>query len=111
MIFPEALQNAGEFAEFRKNIKVPLLANMTEFGKSKLLDYQTLGNLGYNIVIYPVTTVRLAMKAVEEGLDHLMKAGGQQAILSKMQTRKRLYEILGYEQYNKFDKDIFNFKV
>ena len=111
MIFPEALQNEGEFAEFRKNIKVPLLANMTEFGKSKLLDYQTLCNLGYNIVIYPVTTVRLAMKAVEEGLDHLMKAGGQEAILSKMQTRKRLYEILGYEQYNKFDKDIFNFKV
>ncbi|MCY4524469.1 MAG: methylisocitrate lyase [Halobacteriovoraceae bacterium] len=111
MIFPEALQNEKEFEQFRKEIKVPLLANMTEFGKSKLLDYQTLEKLGYNIVIYPVTTVRLAMKAVEDGLDHLLEHGGQEEILPKMQTRQRLYEILNYEKYNKFDKDIFNFKL
>ena len=111
MIFPEALQDEKEFARFRKDIKVPLLANMTEFGKSKLLDCNSLSDLGFNIVIYPVTTVRLAMKAVEDGLDHLIKEGTQEALLSKMQTRKRLYEILGYDRYNKFDKDIFNFKI
>lgn len=111
MIFPEALQNEGEFEAFRKAIKVPLLANMTEFGKSKLLDYKTLSNLGYNMVIYPVTTLRLAMKAVEDGLDHIMANGSQEGILNQMQHRKRLYEILKYEEYNEFDKGIFNFKL
>ncbi|RLA64586.1 MAG: methylisocitrate lyase [Epsilonproteobacteria bacterium] len=111
MIFPEAMQDEKEFERFRKEIKVPLLANMTEFGKSKILDYETLSNLGYNIVIYPVTTLRLAMKAVEDGLDYIMKSGSQEGILDKMQHRKRLYEILHYEDYNQFDKDIFNFNL
>ncbi len=111
MIFPEALQDEKEFEAFRKAIKVPLLANMTEFGKSRLLSYDTLSNLGYNVVIYPVTTVRLAMKAVEDGLDHIMKTGSQEEILDRMQHRKRLYEILHYEDYNAFDQSIFNFKV
>ncbi len=111
MIFPEALQNESEFEQMRKALKVPILANMTEFGKSKLLDYKTLENLGYNIVIYPVTTVRLAMKAVEDGLDHILKNGSQEKILDKMQHRKRLYEILHYEEYNQFDQNIYNFKL
>jgi methylisocitrate lyase len=111
MIFPEALKDESEFAAFRKAISAPLLANMTEFGKSKLLDYQTLSNLGYNMVIYPVTTLRLAMKAVEKGLDHILKEGSQEGILDKMQHRKRLYEILHYEDYNQFDKNIFNFNL
>ena len=111
MIFPEALQDESEFEKFRKEIKVPLLANMTEFGKSKLLDYKTLSNLGYNMVIYPVTTLRLAMKAVEDGLDFIKSNGSQEGILDKMQHRKRLYEILKYEEYNNFDQNIFNFKI
>lgn len=111
MIFPEAMQDEREFEAFRKAINVPLLANMTEFGKSRLLSYDTLSNLGYNVVIYPVTTVRLAMKAVEDGLDHIMKTGSQEEILDRMQHRKRLYEILHYEDYNAFDQSIFNFKV
>jgi len=111
MIFPEALQNETEFGKFREAVSVPLLANMTEFGKSKLLSYQTLQDLGYNIVIYPVTTWRLAMKAVEEGLAEIMAKGTQEHILDRMQHRKRLYEILRYPEYNRFDNDIFNFKV
>lgn len=111
MIFPEALHSEEEFEQVRKAVKVPLLANMTEFGKSKLLDAKTLENLGYNMVIYPVTTLRLAMKAVEDGLRHIKKHGSQAAIVDNMQHRKRLYEILQYEKYNQFDQNIFNFKV
>mgnify|MGYP003309622539 CR=1 FL=1 len=68
VIFPEAMKDEKEFEKIRKNTKISLLANMTEFGKSKLLNYKDLENLGYNIVIYPVTTQRLAMKNVEDGL-------------------------------------------
>ncbi len=111
MIFPEALQDESEFEAFRKAINVPLLANMTEFGKSKLLDRKTLESLGYNMVIYPVTTLRLAMKAVEDGLRHIKEEGSQEKILDHMQQRSRLYEILKYEDYNTFDQNIFNFKL
>ncbi len=111
MIFPEALRDEKEFERFRREISVPLLANMTEFGKSQLLDFQQLRNLGYNMVIYPVTTFRLAMKAVEDGLADILKHGTQAPLLDKMQDRKRLYEILRYEDYNRFDTDIYNFKV
>lgn len=111
MIFPEALMDEKEFEQFRKAINVPLLANMTEFGKSKLLTHSQLQNLGYSIVIYPVTAFRLAMKAVEEGLTRILEQGTQTQLLNKMQHRKRLYEILRYESYNLFDKDIFNFKL
>ena len=109
MIFPEALQNESEFEKFRKEVDVPLLANMTEFGKSKLLDKTTLENLGFNLVIYPVTGWRLAMKAVEDGFRSIKENGTQEPILGDMQTRKRLYEIVRYDEYNEFDKDIFNF--
>ncbi len=111
MIFPEALQDEKEFEAFRKAISVPLLANMTEFGKSKLLDATTLSKLGYNLVIYPVTTLRLAMKAVEDGLRAIYKDGTQENVVPNMQTRKRLYELVKYEAYNQFDSQIFNFKV
>lgn len=111
MIFPEALQNEAEFERFRKGLSVPLLTNMTEFGKTKLLDKKTLESLGYNIVIYPVTTVRLAMKAVEDGLRVIKEQGTQASLLDSMQTRKRLYEILRYEDYNQFDKAIYDFKL
>lgn len=111
MIFPEAMQDEGEFAAMRKALSVPLLANMTEFGKSKLLTTQQLTALGYNVVIYPVTTLRIAMGAVERGLDVIMKEGSQESLVPQMQTRKELYELIRYEDYNAFDQGIFNFKV
>jgi len=111
IIFPEAMIDAKEFELIRKNIKVNLLANMTEFGKSKLLSANELENLGYNIVIYPVTTQRLAMKSVEDGLRAIMNDGHQNNIIDKMQTRKRLYELVEYEKYNTPDKKITDFKT
>jgi len=108
MIFPEALKDEAEFEQFRKAIDILLLANMTEFGKSKLLTYEQLQNLGYNIVIYPVTTLRLTMKAVEDGLASILEQGSQEHLLDNMQHRKRLYEILHYEDYSQFDKDILS---
>ena len=110
-IFPEALQDKKEFEAFRKAIKVPLLANMTEFGKSPLLDASELSELGFNIVIYPVTSLRLAMKAIEDGLARIEADGTQAGIVDRMQTRKRLYELIRYEDYAAFDRNIFNFKL
>ena len=111
IIFPEAMKDEKEFEKIRKNSKVSLLANMTEFGKSKLLTANELEDLGYNIVIYPVTTQRLAMKNVEEGLKVIFKDGHQNNIIDKMQTRKRLYELVEYEKYNTPDKKITDFKT
>jgi methylisocitrate lyase len=111
MIFPEALADESEFEKFRRAISVPLLANMTEFGKTKLLTTKQLASLGVNVVIYPVTTLRLAMKAVEEGLATMHKEGTQAALLDRMQTRAELYELLRYEDYQRFDQDVFNFKL
>ena len=111
IIFPEAMKDEKEFEQIRKNSKVSLLANMTEFGKSKILSAKILENLGYNIVIYPVTTQRLAMKSVEDGLRVIMSDGHQNNIIDKMQTRKRLYELVEYEKYNTPDKKITDFKT
>ena len=111
IIFPEALANEKEFETVRKSLSSYLLANMTEFGKTKLLNYKDLENLGYNIVIYPVTTQRLAMKSVEDGLRDIFKDGHQNNILDKMQTRRRLYEIVEYEKYNSLDEKIYNFST
>ena len=83
---------------------------MTEFGKSKLLDASTLQSLGINIVIYPVTTLRIAMGAVERGLKTILAEGSQASLLDEMQHRERLYELVRYEDYNVFDDNIFNFK-
>ena len=109
IIFPEALKNEKEFELVRKSLNCYLLANMTEFGKSKLLNFNELENLGYNIVIYPVTTQRLAMKNVEEGLRAIFTDGHQNNIIDKMQTRKRLYELVEYEKYNALNEKIYNF--
>lgn len=108
-IFPEALESPREFEAFRQAVSVPLLANMTEFGKSPLLSVQELEDLGYNLVIYPVTGLRLAMQAVEDGLARLKRDGTQQALVPQMQTRKRLYELVKYERYAAFDRAVFNF--
>ena len=111
IIFPEALKDENEFEKVRKSLDCYLLANMTEFGKSKLLNYRELENLGYNIVIYPVTTQRLAMKGVEDGLRAIFDDGHQNNIIDKMQTRKRLYELVEYEKYNSLDEKIYNFST
>tara|TARA_B110000438_G_C15736124_1_gene616415 strand:- start:405 stop:1301 length:897 start_codon:yes stop_codon:yes gene_type:complete len=111
IIFPEAMKDEKEFELIRKNLKTNLLANMTEFGKSKLLSSKQLENLGYQIVIYPVTTQRLALKNVEDGLRAIMSDGHQNNILDKMQTRKRLYELVDYEKYNTPDNKITDFKT
>ena len=111
IIFPEALIDEKEFELIRKNSKVNLLANMTEFGKSKILSSNELENLGYKIVIYPVTTQRLAMKSVEDGLKAIFEDGHQNDIIDKMQTRKRLYELVEYEKYNSLDEKIYNFST
>ncbi|WP_435598868.1 methylisocitrate lyase [Streptomyces anulatus] len=108
-IFPEALADEAEFEAFRKAVDVPLLANMTEFGKSRLLDAATLEDLGYNIALYPVTLFRLAMGAIEDGLRTLASEGTQESLLPRMQTRSRLYEVLGYEDYSTFDSAVFDF--
>ena len=111
IIFPEALADEKDFEKVRKSLDCYLLANMTEFGKSKLLSYKKLENLGYNIVIYPVTTQRLAMKNVEDGLRDIYVNGHQNNIIDKMQTRKRLYELVDYEKYNSLDEKIYNFNT
>ena len=111
IIFPEALKDEKDFEKVRKELSCYLLANMTEFGKSKLFSYKKLEQLGYNIVIYPVTTQRLAMKNVEDGLRDIYANGHQNKIIDKMQTRKRLYELVEYEKYKSLDEKIYNFST
>jgi len=96
-IFPEALQSAAEFRDFANEIDLPLLANMTEFGKSPLLSFEGLSDFGYRMVIFPMSAFRVAMKASEEFLRALKKNGAQSDWLDKMQTRKELYELLDYD--------------
>ena len=111
VIFTEALADLKEFETFRKAVKTPLLANMTEFGKSKLFTAKELESVGYNIVIYPVTLLRLAMKAAEHGLDTILRDGTQENAVKDMQTRQALYDLTGYEKYNQLDQNIYNFKL
>jgi len=106
-IFPEALGSEGEFEHFRSAVTVPLLANMTEFGKSPLLSVDRLANLGFNIVIYPVTTFRLAMAVVEGGLEEMLREGTQSGMVGRMQTRKRLYELVDYAGYQTLDQSLY----
>ena len=96
-IFPEALQSADEFRDFAREIALPLLANMTEFGKSPLLSFKELSDFGYRMVIFPMSGFRVAMKASEEFLRSLKQAGTQSDWLEKMQTRQELYDLLDYD--------------
>lgn len=97
MIFPEALESEREFERFRREIDVPLVANMTEFGRSPLLSHGQLRDLGYNVILYPLTALRLALRAVEQGLAALLGAGTQEHLVGGMMTRGELYELLRYE--------------
>ena len=110
-IFPEAMADLSEFEAVRKAVDVPILANMTEFGKSELFTTTQLANIGINIVIYPVSLLRLAMGAAERGLDALAAEGSLNSSVQHMQTRARLYELLDYEAYNAFDTSVFNFTL
>jgi methylisocitrate lyase len=96
-IFPEALQSAEEFRDFAKEIDLPLLANMTEFGKSPLISFKELSALGYRMVIFPQSAFRVSMKASEEFLRALKMTGTQSDWLEKMQTREELYDLLEYD--------------
>jgi methylisocitrate lyase len=110
-IFPEAMKDLSEFEAIRGAVSVPVLANMTEFGKSELFTIDQLAGVGINIVIYPVSLLRLAMGAAERGLDTLLAEGTLKPAVGDMQTRARLYELLDYEAYNAFDSGVFNFTL
>ncbi len=110
-IFPEAMRDLAEFDAIRRAVEVPVLANMTEFGKSELFTVAQLESVGVNMVIYPVTLFRSAMGAAERTLDSIRTDGTQEAAVVSMQTRARLYELVDYEAYNRFDTSIFNFQV
>lgn len=107
-IFPEAMETRDEFERFAKAVPgATLLANMTEFGKSPLLDAKTLGEIGYRMVLFPLTAFRAAMKAAEDTLRDLLQHGTQANSVSKMQTRQELYDALGYTGYEQRDKAYF----
>jgi methylisocitrate lyase len=107
VIFPEALESPDEFARFAKAVDAPLLANMTEFGRSPLLPFAQLAGLGYKAVIYPLTALRAAMHAAEEVFKTLREAGTQQTLLERMQTRADLYDLLGYKDWEERDRAYF----
>lgn len=106
VIFPEALESEEEFKEFAKRVDAFLLANMTEFGKSPIISFKRLEEMGYKLVIYPVTLLRLAMATMKEGLITLIKDGSQEKMISRMFTRKELYDLIHYNEYEDFDKKI-----
>lgn len=107
-IFPEALASREEFQAFARAVDVPLLANMTEFGKSPLLRFDELAEMGYRVVIYPVTLQRIAMKAMETALTVLSADGTQAELLDLMQTRQELYDLVEYESYEARDREYFS---
>jgi methylisocitrate lyase len=110
-IFPEAMRSLDEFAAIRDAVDVPILANMTEFGKSDLFSVDQLRDVGVNIVIWPVSLLRIAMGAAGRALDTLNEEGHLTSKLGEMQHRADLYDLIDYESYNHFDSGVFNFTV
>ena len=110
-IFPEALADLGEFETVCEALDVPVLANMTEFGKSQLFTREQLASAGVAMVIYPVTLLRAAMGAAERVLETILASGTQESHVPEMLTRARLYELVEYEEYNRFDSSVFDFEV
>lgn len=109
-IFPEAMRDLAEFEAVASAVDVPVLANMTEFGKSELFTRDQLASVGVQIVIYPVTLLRSAMGAAERTLDVIRETGTQDGVVGEMQTRARLYELVDYAGYNHFDSEIFTYR-
>ena len=110
-IFPEAMRTLEEFAAMRAAVDVPILANMTEFGKSELFTTDQLRDVGVNIVIWPVSLLRIAMGAAGRALDTVDSEGHLTGKLDEMQHRADLYDLIDYEQYNRFDNNVFTFTV
>ena len=106
VIFPEALESKEEFVTFKKEVNAPLLANMTEFGKTPLITVSEFEDIGYSIVIFPLTTFRVMIKAVQDALGKLKAEGTQKDLIEKMLTRKELYELIDYNEYEGIDKKI-----
>lgn len=106
IVFPEALESEEEFEAFARAVDVPLLANMTEFGKTPYIPARRFAEWGYRIVIFPVTTLRIAARAVEEALVALRDTGTQQGLLDRMQSRQELYDLIGYEEYERLDQEV-----
>lgn len=111
VIFPEAMAELSEFKRMAEALDVPILANMTEFGKSELFTRQQLQDAGVSMIIYPVSLERQAMGAIERLLTTIREDGTQQTQVENMLTRKRLYELVDYTSYNQFDSGVFNFEV
>ncbi|MCT1617001.1 methylisocitrate lyase [Kocuria indica] len=111
VIFPEAMADLSEFERMAEALDVPILANMTEFGKSQLFTTQQLHGAGVSMIIYPVSLQRQALGAMERLLTTIREDGTQQAQVENMLTRKRLYELVDYTGYNQFDSGVFNFEV
>lgn len=103
-VFPEGLESEGEFEAFRSALSVPLLANMTEFGKTPIIPVARFRDLGYNMVIFPMTAFRMMLKALDDCYQELLATGTQAGLLDRMKTRKELYEILGYDDFTALDK-------
>ena len=106
-VFPEALNSADEFAAFAAAVKAPLLANMTEFGRSPLLDFNTLAAMGYRMVLYPLSVFRAALRAAQQTLTDIMTRGHQRDCLDQMLTRAELYDLIGYKDYEARDRVYF----
>jgi len=105
-IFPEGLESEAEFAAFREAIDVPLLANMTEFGKTPIIPAERFGALGYNLVIFPMTAFRVMLSAVGEAYAELKRSGTQSELLNRMRTRQELYELIDYASFDRLDRDL-----
>ena len=106
-IFPEALESPAEFERFARDVPAPLLANLTEFGKTPPLDVRTLGDMGYKMVIFPVSALRSALRAAEETLLAIQRDGHPRAVQPGMMTRQELYDRLGYDGYEARDRAFF----
>lgn len=107
-IFPEALADRDEFERFAREVPVPLVANITEFGKSALLPLSELTELGYAAALFPVTLLRLTMKTIEQALGTIREQGTQSSLVDQMQTRQQLYDLLGYTDYEASDRAYFS---
>ncbi|OZB79920.1 MAG: methylisocitrate lyase, partial [Microbacterium sp. 14-71-5] len=110
-IFPEAMRTLAEFERMASELDVPILANMTEFGKSELFTTEQLRSAGVSIVIWPVSMLRIAMGATGRALDTLNEEGTLTSALGEMQHRADLYDLIDYESYNHFDTNVFNFTI
>jgi len=106
IIFPEALRTPDDFERFAREVRVPLLANMTEFGKTPYLSAQQFEELGYKIVIWPVSNLRVGARAMDELYRHAFAVGGTKEMLDRMLSRKELYELIGYGNYEALDASI-----